>query len=145
MFTVDHSKGDTFEPIKPGEYEATVMHFEEKTAASGNKRLVVDYEIRSDVEQPCQGQKILYDNFTVTENAMWRFHQASKAAGFPNGMKFKDHIEWANAFLNKPVRLVVGEREHNGKTYPEVKGFKLSEASAPNADQVNISDDDVPF
>ena len=30
MFTVDHSKGDTFEPIKPGEYEATVMHFEEK-------------------------------------------------------------------------------------------------------------------
>ncbi|MGS0929527.1 DUF669 domain-containing protein [Bacillus safensis] len=145
MFTVDHSKGDTFEPIKPGEYEATVMHFEEKTAASGNKRLVVDYEIRSDVEQPCQGQKILYDNFTVTENAMWRFQQASKAAGFPNGMKFKDHIEWANAFLNKPVRLVVGEREHNGKTYPEVKGFKLSEASAPNADPVNISDDDVPF
>ena len=92
-----------------------------------------------------RGRKILYDNFTVTENAMWRFHQASKAAGFPNGMKFKDHIEWANAFLNKPVRLVVGEREHNGKTYPEVKGFKLSEASAPNADPVNISDDDVPF
>ncbi|MGD7061037.1 DUF669 domain-containing protein [Bacillus altitudinis] len=145
MFTVDHSKGDTFEPIKPGEYEATVMHFEEKTAASGNKRLVVDYEIRSDVEQPCQGQKILYDNFTVTENAMWRFHQASKAAGFPNGMKFKDHLEWANAFLNKPVRLVVGEREHNGKKYPEVKAFKPSEASAPNADPINISDDDVPF
>lgn len=145
MFTVDHSKGDSFEPIKPGEYEATVINFEAKTAATGNERIVVDYEIRSDVEQPCQGQKILYDNFTVTEKAMWRFHQASKAAGFPNGMKFKDHIEWANAFLNKPVRLVVGEREHNGKKYPEVKGFKLSEASAPNPDPINISDDDVPF
>ncbi|GLJ03541.1 MULTISPECIES: DUF669 domain-containing protein [Bacillus] len=146
MFTVDHSKGDSlFEPIKPGEYEATVINFECKTAATGNERLVVDYEIRSDVEQPCQGQKILYDNFTVTENAMWRFHQASKAAGFPHGMKFKDHIEWANAFLNKPVRLVVGEKEHNGKKYPEVKGFKPSEASAPKADPVNISDDDVPF
>ncbi|QKN78666.1 DUF669 domain-containing protein [Bacillus pumilus] len=145
MFTVDHSKGDSFEPIKPGEYEATVINFEAKTAATGNERLVVDYEIRSDVDQPCQGQKILYDNFTVTEKAMWRFHQASKSAGFPNGMKFKDHIEWANAFLNKPVRLVVGEREHNGKKYPEVKGFKLSEASAPNADPVNISDDDIPF
>ncbi len=93
MFTVDHSKGEAFEPIKPGEYEATVINFEGKTAASGNQRLVVDYEIRSDVEQACQGQKILYDNFTVTDNAMWRFHQASKAAGFPNGMKFKDHLE----------------------------------------------------
>ncbi|MGG0785260.1 DUF669 domain-containing protein, partial [Bacillus glycinifermentans] len=56
MFTVDHSKGEAFEPIKPGEYEATVINFEAKTAASGNERLVVDYEIRSDVEQPCQGQ-----------------------------------------------------------------------------------------
>ncbi|WYF09240.1 DUF669 domain-containing protein [Bacillus velezensis] len=145
MFTVDHSKGDSFEPIKPGEYEATVINFEGKTAASGNQRLVVDYEIRSDVEQPCQGQKILYDNFTVTDNAMWRFHQASKAAGFPNGMKFKDHIEWANAFLNKPVRLVVGEREHNGKKYPEVKAFKPSEAPALATGSFTVSDEDVPF
>lgn len=145
MFTVDHSKGEAFEPIKPGEYEATVINFEGKTAASGNERLVVDYEIRSDVEQACQGQKILYDNFTVTDNAMWRFHQASKAAGFPNGMKFKDHIEWANAFLNKPVRLVVGEREHNGKKYPEVKAFKPSEAPAPATGSFTVSDEDVPF
>lgn len=145
MFTVDHSKGEAFEPIKSGEYEATVINFEGKTAASGNQRLVVDYEIRSDVEQACQGQKILYDNFTVTENAMWRFHQASKAAGFPNGMKFKDHIEWANAFLNKPIRLVVGEREHNGKKYPEVKAFKPSEAPAPDTGSITVSDEDVPF
>ncbi|WP_332276452.1 MULTISPECIES: DUF669 domain-containing protein [Bacillus] len=145
MFTVDHSKGEAFEPIKPGEYEATVINFEAKTAASGNERLVVDYEIRSDVEQACQGQKILYDNFTVTDNAMWRFHQASKAAGFPNGMKFKDHIEWANAFLNKPIRLVVGEREHNGKKYPEVKAFKPSEALAPDTGSITVSDEDVPF
>ncbi|PRS09615.1 hypothetical protein C6W22_01905 [Bacillus atrophaeus] len=145
MFTVDHSKGEAFEPIKPGEYEATVINFEAKTAASGNERLVVDYEIRSDVEQACQGQKILYDNFTVTDNAMWRFHQASKAAGFPNGMKFKNHIEWANAFLNKPIRLVVGEREHNGKKYPEVKAFKPSEAPAPDTGSITVSDEDVPF
>ncbi|MEC0565997.1 DUF669 domain-containing protein [Bacillus spizizenii] len=145
MFTVDHSKGEAFEPIKPGEYEATVINFEAKTAASGNERLVVDYEIRSDVEQACQGQKILYDNFTVTDNAMWRFHQASKAAGFPNGMKFKDHIEWANAFLNKPIRLVVGEREHNGKKYPEVKAFKPSEAPAADNGSITVSDEDVPF
>ncbi|MGO0742493.1 DUF669 domain-containing protein, partial [Bacillus licheniformis] len=26
MFTVDHSKGEAFEPIKPGEYEATVIN-----------------------------------------------------------------------------------------------------------------------
>ncbi|MFP7483358.1 DUF669 domain-containing protein [Priestia filamentosa] len=146
MFKVDHSKGESkFEAIKPGEYEVTVINFTTKKAESGNNRLIVDYEIRSDVEQPCQGQKILFDNFTVTENAMWRFHQASKAAQFPDGMQFASYTEWAQAFLHKPLRLVVAEREYNGKKYPEVKSFKVSEVEAPQTDAIEVSDDDVPF
>lgn len=144
MFTVDHKKGESFEIVKPGEYEVIVVNYEQKVAASGNNRLIVDYEIRSDVDQPCQGQKILFDNFTVTEKAMWRFHQASKAAQFPNGMQFKNYKEWADTFLNKHLRVVVGEREHEGKKYPEVKSFKVSEASAPSG-EIKVSDDDVPF
>ena len=142
MFTVDHAKGDGFEPIKPGEYEVTVMNYEQKTAASGKKMVVVDYEIRSDVDQPCQGQKLLYDNFIVSENTEWRFQQASKAAQFPHGMKFNSYKEWADTFMNKHLRVVVGEREYNGKKFAEVKGFKVPEASAP---VVTVSDDDVPF
>jgi hypothetical protein len=143
MFTVDHEQAKGFEPIKPGEYEVTVINYELKKAASGNNQVVVDYEIRSDVNQPCQGQKILYDNFTVTEKAMWRFHAASKAAGFPTGKSFNSYKEWAETFLNSHIRVVVGEREHNGKKYPQVNGFKVSESSAPAG--ITISDDDVPF
>ena len=144
MFTVDHEQAKGFEPIKPGEYEVTVVNFELKTAQSGNNQVVVDYEIRSDVDQPCQGQKILFDTFTVTEKAMWRFQAASKAAGFPNGVSFKTFKEWADNFLNKSLRVVVGEREYNGKTYPQVNGFKESEAAAPD-NSIDISDDDCPF
>lgn len=68
MFTVDHSKGEAFEPIKPGEYEATVINFEAKTGASGNERLVVDYEIRSDVERTMPGP----------ENSIRQFHRYGK-------------------------------------------------------------------
>ncbi|MCM3454433.1 DUF669 domain-containing protein [Heyndrickxia oleronia] len=143
MFTVDHEQAKGFEEIKPGEYEVTVVNYEQTTSSNGNPRIVVDYEIRSDVDQPCQGQKILYDNFVVTEKSMWRFHAASKAAGFPSGMQFKNYKEWADAFLNKPLRVVVGEREYNGKKYAQVNGFKVSEVSAPAP--INISDDDVPF
>ncbi|MED2699457.1 DUF669 domain-containing protein, partial [Bacillus thuringiensis] len=88
MFTVDHSQAAEFEVIKPGEYEVMVVNYELKQAESGNNRVIVDYEIRSDVDQPFQGQKILFDNFTVTEKAMWRFQAASKAAQFPDGMQF---------------------------------------------------------
>ena len=143
MFTVDHEQAKGFEPIKPGEYEVTVVNYELKTAQSGNNQVVVDYEIRSDVDQPCQGQKILYDNFTVTEKAMWRFHAASKAAGFPSGKSFKSYKEWADELLNKPLRLVVGEREHNGKKYAQVNGFKESKVKAPGP--ITVSDEEVPF
>src|SRR5690554_249463 len=107
VFKVDHSKGEGFEPIKPGQYEVVVINYELKKANSGNNRVIVDYEIRSDVDQPCQGQKILFDNFTVTDAAMWRFQQASKAAGFPDGVEFSSFKEWADAFLNKNISLDV--------------------------------------
>ncbi|QWG94663.1 DUF669 domain-containing protein [Bacillus toyonensis] len=144
MFKVDHSQATEIEVIKPGEYEVMVVNYELKKAESGNNRVIVDYEIRSDVDQPFQGQKILFDNFTVTENAMWRFQAASKAAQFPDGMQFGSYKEWADTFLNKSLRLVVGEREYNGKKYPQVNGFKVSEVGAPITN-IDISDDDVPF
>ncbi|MEX3713622.1 DUF669 domain-containing protein [Cytobacillus horneckiae] len=145
MFKVDHSKGDGFEVVKPGEYEVMVVNYELKQASSGNNMVVVDYEIRSDVDQPCQGQKILFDNFVVTDKAMWRFQQASKAAGFPDGIEFSSYAEWAKAFLNKSLRIVVSERtDNNGKKWPQVDSFKVSEANAPDSG-TKISDDDVPF
>lgn len=144
MFKVDHSKAQDFEPILPGEYEAVPINYELKTAKSGSKMVVVDYEIRSDVDQPCQGRKIQFDNFVVTENSMWRFQAASKAAGFPDGMEFESYKAWADYFMNKPIRLIVGEREApNGRKYPQVTGFKESQFGAPAP--LEISDDDVPF
>jgi hypothetical protein len=144
-FKIDHSQVEekTFERVVPGEYEVTVINYELKKASTGNNVVVVDYEIRSDVEQNCKGQKILFDNFTVSDNAMWRFQQASKAAQFPDGKEFETFKAWAEAFLNSNLRLVVGEREWNGKTYPQVKGFKVSEVNAPT--EIEVNDEDVPF
>lgn len=141
MFKVDHSQVKEFETIKPGEYEVTVVSYELKKAQSGNNRVVVNYEIRSDVDQPCQGQKILFDNFTVSENTMWRFQAASKAAQFPDGIQFGSFKEWADAFKNKHLRLVV---RLNNNGYAEVQSFKVSEASAPVI-STPINDSDVPF
>ncbi|WP_459500003.1 DUF669 domain-containing protein [Bacillus sp. C1] len=144
MFTVDHEKAKGFEQVKPGEYEVTVVNYEMKQSSTKSNMVVVDYEIRSDVNQAHQGQKIQFDNFVVSENTEWRFQAISKAAAFPTGMKFASYKEWADTLLNKNLRLVVGEREYNGKTYPQVNGFKVSEAAAPST-SVDISDDDVPF
>lgn len=146
-FKIDHSQGDGFEQIKPGEYEVKPINYTLDKAKTGSNMVIVDYEIRSDVDQPCQGQKIMYDNFVVSDNSMWRFHQASKAAGFPDGKEFESFRDWCEEFMNKPIRiLTVLEKQTNGREYAKVKSFLPSNITAPPVEEVKTpSDDKVPF
>lgn len=59
MFTVDHEQAKGFEQVKSGEYEVTVVNYELKQADSGNNMIVVDYEIRSDVDRSVPRTKAL--------------------------------------------------------------------------------------
>lgn len=148
MFKINHEEaGQGFELIAPGDYEVTVINYEMKKANTGNNRITVDYEIRSDVPQNHQGQKILYDGFTITDSAMWRLQAISKAAKFPDGLSFNSYKEWADTLLNKNLVVTVGHREYNGNMYPDVKGFKESQVDAPmqSGPSVQVGDDDLPF
>lgn len=144
-FKINYEEAKGFELIEPGDYEVTVINYEMGKASTGNNRITVDYEIRSDVPQAHQGQKILYDNFTITPNAMWRLQAIAKAAKFPDGMEFNSYKEWADTLLNKNLVITVGHRTYNGNTYPEVKGFKESQVEAPNDGKIDVTDDDFPF
>ncbi|MEI4617891.1 MULTISPECIES: DUF669 domain-containing protein [Bacillus cereus group] len=143
MFTVDYSQVRNREKVIPGEYEVTVVHYEQTTSQNGNPRILLNYEIRSDVEQPCQGKQIRYDNFVVTENSMWRLHECSEAVGIPDHMHFKSYKEWADTLLHKSLRVTVEEREYKGKKYPQVNEFHPSKVAPTPSRQ--ISDLDVPF
>lgn len=148
MFKINHEEAGTgFELIEKGDYEVTVINYTLAQATSGNNVIKVDYEIRSDVPQAHQGQKILYDQFTITEKAMWRLQSIAKAARFPNGMSFNSYKEWADTLLGKTLVITVGHREYNGNTYPDVKGFKESQVDAPVADgkPIVVGENDVPF
>lgn len=148
MFKINHEEaGNGFELIAKGDYEVTVINYQAAQAASGNNVIKVDYEIRSDVLQAHQGQKILYDQFTITEKAMWRLQAIAKAAKFPNGMSFNSYQEWADTLVGKTLIVTVGHREYNGNTYPDVKGFKESQADAPIQDgpSIVVGESDLPF
>ena len=152
MFKVDYKNVGGL--VEPGEYEVIPTAYDITTSQNGNQKVTFNYEIRSDVPQNCQGLEIKYDNFTVTDNAMWRFHAASKAAGIPDGTEFNSVKEWAEAFKGRPVRVTVGEREYNGNTYPQVNQFKETETVGEpamkddpfaNDKPIDISDDELPF
>lgn len=146
MFKINHEEaGKGFELVAKGDYEVFVHNYEQKVSSTGKNMIVVDYEIRTDVDQPHGGQKIQFDNFIIGEKSMWRLQAISKAAQFPQGLEFATYKEWADTLMNKHLIITIGHREHNGNLYPEVKGFKVSKVAAPNAATVKVTEDEVPF
>lgn len=119
-----------FEVVQPGEYEVTVVNFEPKQV--GDKNVIsVDYEIRSDVDQPSKGQKIRFDDFFCTEKALWKIENASIAAGFSEEeSEFEKYTDWAKSYLNKKLKVkVVHEAGRDGKMWPRVSGYYPSDSN----------------
>lgn len=162
----DNTKG--FKLLPEGEYEVYPTVFDKETAKSGNKMAQFNYTIRDDIDQEGQGTEIRFDNFVQTEGALWRINQASVAAGLDMDKEYGDDFvwEWAEDFVNKAVRVVVGHRTYNGKTFPEVREFLPSmyggeyagkpktegaantgtaDPFAKDGEPIDISDDDLPF
>ena len=131
-----------FEQITAGVYEVTVVNFEGKTV--GNKNVIsVDYEIRSDVDQEFKGQKIRFDDFFCTENALWKIENASIAAGFTEEeATFEKYSEWAKRFVGKNLVVEVYLEEYNGKKYPRVRKYL---PSAFPFDNEQLDTGKVPF
>lgn len=109
--------GSSFDPIKPGEYEAFFSEVEVTTAkSSGNPMLKCTLTIREDVAQEFQKRKI-WDNLVATDKAMFKFQQVAKALQFPEGQKINSIEEFANMIRFQPVRIKVANREeeYNGE------------------------------
>ncbi|MEK3995497.1 DUF669 domain-containing protein [Psychrobacillus sp. FSL K6-2365] len=148
MIEINYDETSTnkgFEPISKGDYEVTIVNYEIKKANTGNTVVTLDYEIRSDVQQAHQGIKVQYDNFTITENAMWKIKNISKALGFPNKLKVSEK-EWGDLLLNKNLIITVGHKPANadGKIYPKVDAYKETATSAPST-TVIVNESELPF
>lgn len=144
LFNTDYSNVQDFSPVKPGEYEATVISAVKKSASTGSQMLVVDYEIRSDVEQEEQGKKVKFDNFVLTPATQWRFMSILSAVGVPEGVKIDTMDEVKNLILNKNLILVVDNEARNGKLYAVASGYKPSKQAEALSDD-EPTGDGLPF
>jgi hypothetical protein len=135
---VDHNQATDkqFEMIAEGEYEVVISDAEVTESKSGNPMLKMTLTVRNDVAQPHKKQK-LWDNLVVTEKAMFRFQQVSKAVGIPQGKDFKSLEEFRNAVIYKPLRVLVKHEENEymneKRTQARIKAYMVAtvEYSAP--------------
>ena len=111
---------------KAGDYEVYPSKYASQlTREKHNPMIVMNYVVRSDVDQPAAGALIQFDNFVDSENSGWRFNALSKAtAAFQNDFDFGTMEGWAENMLGKPIKVRV---KLDDKGYAQVVSFKESD------------------
>lgn len=156
---------EDLECITPGVYEAVIQNTsEEFTQGNGTRYMAVSMVIRNDIQQKCQDKKIEYRIWTTSKPEAktiegyveYSLALMSKACRLPEQIDVNSVNELSKLWIGKPVRITVGQREYNGKTYIEISKVEESNLiqvnhkykSANNNTNTfvpNNNDDTIPF
>lgn len=153
------------EYITPGVYEAVIQNTsEEFTPGNGTRFMAVSMVIRNDVQQQCQDKRIEYRIWTTSKPEAktiegyveYSLALMSKACRLPETINVNSVNELSKLWIGKPVRITVGQREYNGKTYIDISKVEESNLiqvshkykSANNNNNTfvpNNNNDTIPF
>ncbi|MEX3621887.1 DUF669 domain-containing protein [Viridibacillus arvi] len=147
------SKG--FELVEEGKYEATILNAKAEVF-EGNPNIAFDVEIRSDVNQPHQGAKVLFNTLYLTstveeykENTEKKRNSFLVACGY-KGKQNLDLDEVVRNILGKSVLVYIKHKP--SKKDPNQKFANVSFVAeskvnppVPQGPPIVVGDDDLPF
>ena len=132
--------------IPDGWYNAFISEIDPITPnpTTGVERFNVNYEIQ---DGDFKGAKVKYDNFTLSEKAMWKLSALARALGHKKGEKINID-EFHDKLLGKSLKIRVAQEPSYTdptKKYAKVKDYAASELNDVTMDINNfvISDEDL--
>lgn len=148
--------------IKEGDYEVIITTAVPKLSSTNKNMIVVDYEVRSDVDQEYQGWKLRFNNFIIersngfTNKLLYACGWSEKEGNPPN---FTDLADMAQQLVGKTLVVTVEHEDYvdnEGSTRKRGKAkftsrSKLSQpvsSDDPFANSkgpIEVSEDDLPF
>ena len=115
---VETKKSTKPEILPEGSYEVYVSEYTLDNEEKGSFTLIV----RDDIEQKFARRR-MWVNLNTNPNIAWKLSTIARAAGIPSGTDFDKFEDYMKAVTGKSMKVTVGHREYNGKTYVDVKGF----------------------
>lgn len=137
---VDFSGIESYIKCEEGEHIAVLKKTELKTSESGNDMIACTFEV---VAGSSSGARV-FDNFVLTEKALWRLKTYLECIGIKADGKLKLDLD---KITGKKCIIGVTHEEYNGQTRARISEFKkLAEAKAVEATdntESSVEDDDV--
>ena len=157
FFKFDETNASSgFELVAEGKYEAVVQNAVAGLTNNKEPKLTVDFEIRSDVNQPHQGAKVMYNTFTFSHEVSVKIvNSLLKATGFANGHNFTDASDMARQLIGRHLEITVKHEEYEkvveGEkkklTAAKAKYYDLTKAGSPSGQSapITVGEKDLPF
>ncbi|MGH0601499.1 DUF669 domain-containing protein [Bacillus mycoides] len=155
FFKFDKTNVSTgFELVAEGKYEAVIQNAVAGLTEKNKPKVTVDFEIRSDVPQQHQGEKLRYNTFTFEhEFAIKSVNSLLSACGFNDDHVFNSSEELAKQLINKNLKITVKHEEYDKfvdgqkqkRTVAKAKYYDLSEVNPVTSGPAVTIGDDLPF
>lgn len=137
---VDFTGVESYIKCEEGEHVAILKKTEVKTSEAGNDMIACTFEV---VSGSSAGANV-FDNFVLTEKALWRLKTYLECIGIKADGKLKLDTD---KMKGKKLIIEVAHEEYKGQTRARIQGFKKLEAQAtksaePDTDADSDEDDD---
>jgi len=143
-FSTNYEDVNDFDLIPKGEYEVVITKIEERTTQKGATGLNFTLVIRNDVEQKYKNRLIFHTlwkrreptqaDMSVQGYSFKQVMQLAKAVRLPSGKSYETVYSLCDELGGRVMRVTVGHREYDGRTYEEVK--YMSESNFPECRHV---------
>ena len=132
---VDMSNVEEFVKAAEGQHKAKIEKVEEKTSSSGSDMLVVQFRVTSGVSKGA----LVYNNYVLTDKALWRFSALLKALGMKNKGKLAVDLDMLEG---KRCVIEVAHEEYNGSMKARINDVYPVEADEEELEEED--DEEVP-
>ena len=130
---VDLSKVEEFVKAAEGRHKAKIESVEEKVSSTGSDMLVLKFKV---TDGPSKGA-VVYNNYVLTEKALWRLSALLKALGMKNKGKLAIDLD---VLEGKSCVIEVAHEDYNGQSRARIN--EVLPASSAEEDDADFEDDE---
>ena len=131
---LDMSKVESFKRCSEGVHTAKIVEVQENTTQAGDDMLIMVLEV---INGDSKGARV-YDNFVLTEKALWKLKQLLQAIGMKCDGKIVLDLD---KLVGRVCEITVYHEEYNGKTKARIDEY--SAIKHQNGSEDEYDDDEM--
>lgn len=133
---LDFSNVQSYKRCEEGIHTAKLVALEDKETQSGDDMLAATFEV---IKGESEGARV-FDNFVLTEKALWKFKMALVAMGVAADGKVVIDLD---KLIGKSCDIEVAHEEYNGQVRARILSYSKSSNTTDEDDIVDDEEEEV--